>query len=133
MYRVQGRCGMPTGSSSGASCSSAIAATTRSCRSAGGSAHTAGSASAPWARSISASSAGVSSSSAIGPSFECAQVSEHARQSAVCPEGARLHRADRDRELLGDLAVGELVEVLHPDQLALVARELVERAAYLCD
>src|SRR5215212_1047236 len=115
---------------------SAIADTTRSWSSGDGSAQTAASPRTLLTRSISARSAGVRSavrsSGSIGTSFAGlgAQVGQHSGEPPVGPEGTRLHRADRDLELAGDLGMAELVEVLHPQQVALGGGQLVERAAY---
>ena len=59
------------------------------------------------------------------------QVCQQSGQAAVRSERSRLHRSDRHVEPVGDLAVGEPLEVGEAHDLALVAGELVERGPYL--
>src|SRR3954462_9195940 len=61
-------------------------------------------------------------------SFCCVpQVSQPRREVAVGPERSRLDRADRHAETLGDLGLGEVLDVLQANALALVRRKRVDR------
>src|SRR6516225_2199862 len=56
----------------------------------------------------------------VGSVGGVAEVAEHPGQAAMNPEGAGLDRAQRDTKSLGDLGLGEPLEMLQADQLRVI-------------